>query len=126
MVMNLKRDHHCKVKQSSALTTKNKAAFFQPKNTSFQDNLSINPSNDAYEKEADAVAGMVINQSANDCSFFKPGLSTVQRKCADVQREEALTNDTQTENYLKSVQSGGEPLNRKEKDFFEKCMDGIF
>jgi hypothetical protein len=58
-------------------------AFFQPK-------LAINPPNDIYEQEADAMAERVVNKPAseNNHSFFKPSVVSMQRKCAQCEEEE--------------------------------------
>src|ERR1700750_2460746 len=80
--------------------------FIQPK-------LSINQPNDVYEQEADAMADHVMlasNTSSYNHSFFKPSVSSVQRKCAHckeeekAQRKENNNNTTEaspeTENYV--------------------------
>jgi hypothetical protein len=59
--------------------------FFQPK-------LSINQPNDIYEQEADAVADKVMRMadtsSIHTGTFFKPAITSVQRKCAHCEEEE--------------------------------------
>ena len=50
----------------------------------FQSKLSINQPNDIYEQEADAVADRVMRMpdpSTNNHSFFKPAITSIQRKC---------------------------------------------
>jgi hypothetical protein len=105
-----------------------KSAFFQPK-------LTINQPNDVYEQEADTMADHVMRTtdiSSDNNSFFKPSVSSVQRKCAHceeeekkAQRKESDNNtteaSTETENYVNSL-SGGNALDEKNKTFFESRM----
>ncbi|SFQ46278.1 eCIS core domain-containing protein [Parafilimonas terrae] len=94
----------------------------------FQRKLSINQPNDVYEQEADAVADKVMRMpdpSINNNSFFKPAITSIQRKCAHceeeekkMQRKENNNAEPQTENYLSTV-SGGRPLSQTERSFFE-------
>src|SRR6516225_5225823 len=93
------------------------------KNLFFQPKLAISQPNDVYEQEADAMADHVMqtsNTSVNNYSFFKPSVSSVQRKCAHceeeekkAQRKEINSNTTEasaeTENYINSL-SGGNAL----------------
>lgn len=61
-------------------------SFFQPR-------LSINQPNDVYEQEADAVADKVMRMagtSINNNSFFKPGITSIQRKCTDCEEEDKI------------------------------------
>ena len=61
-------------------------SFFQPK-------LIINPPNDIFEQEADAMAEKVMKtpqSSSENNSFFKPSASVAQRKCAKCEEEEKL------------------------------------
>ena len=60
--------------------------FFQPK-------LTINQPNDVYEQEADAMADKVMRMpdpAVNNNFFFKPGISSIQRKCTHCEEEEKL------------------------------------
>ncbi|MEO8861171.1 MAG: DUF4157 domain-containing protein [Ginsengibacter sp.] len=75
-------------KQSTNTVSQNGAAkrslFFQPK-------LTINQPNDIYEQEADAMADKVMRMpdpAVNNNFFFKPAISSVQRKCAHCEEEE--------------------------------------
>lgn len=99
--------------------------FFQPK-------LAINQPCDAYEQEADTVAGNVMSMkdSSAGANFFSPPL--VQRKCAHCGNEEKKAQrkengseiakaPVQTEKYLSSL-AGGKPLNNTERNFFESRM----
>src|SRR4051794_33510946 len=90
-----------------------KGSFF---NGVIQPKLSINQPNDVYEQEADAMAEHIMNTpgvSSNNNPFFKP-VFAVQRK----ENDNATPISDQTENYIQSL-SGGEPLNKKDKSFFE-------
>ncbi len=65
-------------------TAKDGKAFFQPK-------LTIDQPNDGYEQEANAMADHVMqapNKPLNNNSFFKPSVSSLQRKCAHCEEEE--------------------------------------
>ncbi len=64
-------------------SAKNKL-FFQPK-------LSINQPNDIYDQEADAMADKVMRMpdpSTGNNLFFKPAITSLQRKCAHCEEEE--------------------------------------
>ncbi len=107
-----------------------KKSFFNP---IVQPKLSINQPNDVYEQEADAMADKVMRMPdslANNNSFFKP--STIQRKCAHCEEDDKMAqrketnNDvtaasTQTEDYINTL-SGGKPLSKNERSFFEPRM----
>ena len=98
--------------------------FFQPK-------LSVNKLDDIYEKEADAMADKVMRMpiSNNEDSFFKPSvISSVQRKCTHCEEEEIqrkdniddnLTSGNNFESYIGNLNSGGNTISKKTKDFFE-------
>jgi hypothetical protein len=61
------------------------ASFFTP---AVQPKLSINPPNDMYEQEADAMADKVMRMPDTSIPgnlFFKP---PIQRKCAACEEEE--------------------------------------
>ena len=106
-------------------SSRNNNIFFQPK-------LAVNQPNDVYEQEADAVADKVMRMpdpSANNNSFFKPAITSVQRKCAHCEEEEKKAQrkensnaetvaSSQTENYINTV-SGGRSLSKSERSFFE-------
>ena len=99
----------------------------------FQAKLSINQPNDVYEQEANNVAEQVMRMHTPSLkpAFFSP--VSVQRKCREceeeeknkVQRKEAGNNlaaaSAQTENYVSTV-SGGKPLGKEDKTFFESRM----
>lgn len=102
--------------------------FFKP---TIQAKLSINQPNDAYEQEANNVAEQVVGtKSTSKPTFFSP--VSIQRKCKECEEEEkgsvqrkeagnAQTTSAQTENYVSSV-SGGKPLAKEDKTFFESRM----
>ena len=114
----------------------NNAPFFQPK-------LTINQPNDpdSYrdEQEADAMADKIMRMtdpSVNNNAFFKPSFSSIQRKCGHceeaekkVQRKESNNESAiasnQTEDYINSL-SGGKPLGKNERNFFEPRMNYDF
>jgi hypothetical protein len=112
--------------QTSARTKENKILFFQPK-------LTINQPNDVYEHEADAMAEHVMqsnNHSQNQNTFFKPSISSVQRKCEHCEEEEkkqvqrketdaTTTASSKTENYISSINGNGNKLSPDERNFFE-------
>lgn len=98
-----------------------------------QPKLSINQPNDLYEQEADAMAEKVMrmpDSSVSNNYFFKPAISSVQRKCAHCEEEEEKkaqrkesNNDpvasTQTEDYINTL-SGGRTLNDNERSFLSR------
>lgn len=99
-------------------------AFFQPK-------LTINQPNDVYEQEADSMADKVMRMSESENihePFFRPGISTLQRKCKHCEEEKKQVQRTGTnegepsalseENYINSL-SGGRSLQAGERSFFE-------
>lgn len=117
-------------KHSSFKRQRSNAAFFSPV---LQPKLTINQPSDVYEQEADAMAENVMQQKQT--SFFKPASSSIQKKCADCEKEESLqrkensNNNTiapsSTQQYLHSL-SGGISLPQNEKSFFESRMNFDF
>jgi hypothetical protein len=76
------------VNDNRLVSVKKPGPFFCPV---IQPKLSINQPNDIYEQEADAMADKVMRMpdvSKNDILFFKPSVSTIQRKCAHCEEEE--------------------------------------
>jgi hypothetical protein len=65
----------------------NKENFFKP---FIQPKLTVNQPNDIYEQEADAMAEHVMRMTDNETSqqSFKPGISSIQKKCAHCEEEE--------------------------------------
>lgn len=106
--------------------------FFQPK-------LSINQPGDAYEQEADAMADKVMRMPgppSQHNTFFQSAITPVQRTCAHCEEEDEKKVQRKesdavpqplavTENYIHSIQ-GGNPLNVKDKAFFESRMGHDF
>jgi hypothetical protein len=111
---------------------KKASSFFKP---IIQPKLSVNQPNDVYEQEADAIADKVMrmpDHAENNNSFFRPAVSSIQRKCAaceeedkQLQRKESNSDSgnasSQTEDYINAL-SGGKPLAENEKSFFESSM----
>ncbi len=99
-------------------------SFFQPK-------LTINQPGDSFEQEADTMANKVIQDHIGfpKKDFFKPAISTIQRKCdhceqeEDLQRKESSDEKSipseQTENYIGSLNGAGRSLTHNERSFFE-------
>jgi peptide methionine sulfoxide reductase MsrB len=82
--MNLKKMHPISIHKRIPDSAVHAGIFFQPK-------LTINQPNDIYEKEADAMADKVMRMTGNENShqpFFKPAVSSIQRKCAHCEEEE--------------------------------------
>ena len=93
-------------------------------------NTFINPPNDIYEQEADAMADKVMRMSANENIFFQPSTNSIQRKCEHCEEEEEklqrkesfpgeMNLSPQTENYINSLDGKGRSLSNNEKNFFE-------
>ena len=114
-----------KTDRAEAKTNSVSIPFFQPK-------LSINQPNDIYEQEADAVADKVMRMSDNESispGFFRPGISSIRRKCEHCEEEEKLQRkepfpdemnvSAQAENYINSLDGKGRSLSNNEKNFFE-------
>ena len=84
--------------------------FFQPK-------LSINPPNDVYEQEADAMAEKITGTSDQENTFFRPATNSIQRKCAECEKEEKQTQ--QKENATSALNGISSPddntIQRQEK-----------
>ena len=117
-------------KSSSSIFECRGSSFFRPV---IQTKLTINQPNDVYEQEADAVSDKVMRMSNQDIiqtKFFRPGFSSLQRKCADCEEEEKNTQrkeidrrepnlDSNVENYIGSLNSKGQPLSDDVKSFYE-------
>ncbi len=125
-------------KSSSAVAMRNNKpqpffapAFIQPK-------LTIGPVDDPYEKEADSMAEQVMRmpqKNGQKQTFFKPAISTVQRKCKECEKEEKLqmkaVNNTNAGTIAPSavhdvIKSGGAPLDAGTRDFMESRFDYDF
>jgi hypothetical protein len=99
--------------------------FFQPK-------LAINAPGDAYEQEADAMGEHVMRVPDKNFhqSFFKPAISSIQRKCAHCAEEEKQMQrkenssaeknaDNSIENYVNNLNGKGKALDELTRSFFE-------
>jgi hypothetical protein len=111
--------------ETNPLINKANDFFFQPK-------LSINQPNDIYEQEADHMADRVMRLSEptlNDNTFFKPSLTTVQRKCQHCEEEEKLhrkessagevQGGKELDSFVGSLGSSGQALPQSSRSFFE-------
>ena len=86
----------------------NQRAFFQSK-------LTVGPTNDIYEKEADAVAEKVMRMEDPGVVQPKPAISSVQRTCAECAQEEenevqpnsSRTSQTDAPSLVHNVVSSG-------------------
>ncbi len=120
---------HDNVKSSVPVFAQNKqSTFFKP---SIQPKFTINQSNDILEQEADAVADKVMRMTNNESTqqrFFKPAISSVQRKCEHCEEEkmqrkeisdEEKIADNELENYISTLEGGGNSLSKKVRSFFE-------
>ncbi len=120
-------------KTSGSLGERNQSffrAFIQPK-------LTINQPNDVYEQEADAMADKVMRMPENGSaspSFFKPSITSVQRKCKECEEDErqqlqrkeinntAATADSELDHFVSNLSGGGRPLDKEVRNFFEPRM----
>ncbi|CAN5484934.1 hypothetical protein BH09BAC6_BH09BAC6_01770 [soil metagenome] len=97
-----------------------------------QPKLSVNTPGDVYEQEADHMADKVMrmaDRSVNSKVFFKPAVSSVQRKCAacdeekNIQRKENTTDagqgGGQLDSYVSSLGSSGRQMSEVSRKFFE-------
>jgi hypothetical protein len=114
----------------SALAKKEGTPFFKPV---IQPKLTINEPNDIYEQEADAVADKVMRMTDHEtvqAKFFKPAISSLQRKCAACEEEEKKMQRKEMnsekapagnnlESYVRSLSSGGQPLPKEVRSFYE-------
>ena len=107
-------------------------AFVQPK-------LTIGASHDRYEQEADTMADRVMQMSDHETvgsTFFKPAISSIQRKCDQCEEEEkhlqkkGYSDDSATE-ANREVQdvlssSKGQLLDAGTRDFMEQRFNYDF
>lgn len=107
--------------------------FFQPK-------LTINPPNDVYEQEADAVAERVMGMQEKNQTFFsaKPvNGSSLQRKCATCEEEEKQIHrkegtkqskeaGAEISSYIDSLSSKGTSLPGESQQFFKSRLNYDF
>lgn len=118
-------------KASNSFFAKNGGdAFFSGHNI-IQPKLSVNQPNDKYEQEADAMADKVVQKMTdpaldsgnNKTPFFAKGISSIQRKCAECEKEEKLQKKGEEDDGLQNVQrkpifesDAEEPVQRKENN----------
>jgi hypothetical protein len=124
-------------KVNASKVSKSLSTSFSAKKTSgslfFQPKLSIGPVDDIYEREADAMADRVMHMSDpvdRIQPFFRPSISSLQRMCADCEKEEKnmqlkavdsevpAPND-QLESYIGRLNSRGQALPNPIRDFYE-------
>ena len=98
-----------------------------------QHKLTINQPNDIYEQEADAMADRVMRMTDHEymgLPFFRPRVSSLQRKCARCEEEEnnlqrkKVNNEEIPQNngfdsYVSQLNSGGKPLSKDARNFYE-------
>jgi hypothetical protein len=101
--------------------------------STLQPRLTINQPDDVYEREADAMADKVMRMPDHEDMtqpFFRPRISSLQRKCAHCEEEEKnmqrkeLNNEIATpadgmEGYVKQLNNGGQSLSKQTRSFFE-------
>ncbi len=115
------QDYSCKRNKSSATN------FFNPV---VQPKLTINNPNDAYEKEADAMADKVMRMEQPFIQAKPIPITQLQRKCTHCEEEEKQAqrkeiNNEQTtagnnlENYIGALNGGGQPLPNEVRNFYE-------
>jgi len=94
----------------------------------FQPQLAIGPVDDAYEREADAVADQVMHVRNGEQVQTKISPVRVQAKCAACEEEERvqrkemddekLGRENGVENYVRNL-GGGQALSNESRDFYE-------
>ena len=110
---------------------RNASTFFS---AAVQPKLAINQPNDPYEKEADAVADRVMNESSHPNQSSLHSNVAIQRKCAaseeeekNIQRKESGTASTRASSSLNQIlQSGGEPMDHSTRFFMEERFNSDF
>jgi len=118
-------EHSFDIKKATA--TKKRESFFAPL---IQPKLSVNEPGDVYEQEADAVADRVMESSESFVQTKPLSISEIQRKCAECEEEEKQmqrkeTNqgevnvDNDLQNYVGSLDGGGQKLTEETRSFFE-------
>ncbi len=100
-----------------------KGFFIQPK-------LTINQPNDVYEQEADAMADKVMRMEQPGVQLKPlPIITSVQKKCEHCDKEKEMqrkeisgeekTADSNLENYVGGLNSGGQALPNEVRNFYE-------
>jgi len=109
---------------------KNASPFF----SAVQPKLAINQPNDDYEKEADAAADKVMNNSPHPVESTSYSNVFVQRKCAaceeeekNIQRKESTDSSVPDARSLNDTfESAGEPMDDETRYFMEERFDSDF
>jgi len=109
---------------STSITKQSKPqSFFSP--ATIQPKLTINPPNDIYEQQADAMAEKVMRMPAGGNAFFKSSSNSIQRKCAHCEEEEkkvqmkSANGSVGSSAFTNVVQSAGQPLDANTRSFME-------
>jgi Domain of unknown function (DUF4157) len=98
------------VKQKPFSSGQHEADKPDKQNKSVQAKLSVNEPGDSYEQEADAVAGSLINQPAQQPAVQQKKISSIQRLSTPAEDEKLGTNDARMKKD-KDIQE--KPLQRK-------------
>jgi hypothetical protein len=124
-----------KISDNRSKTTSPKFGnFFRKKDIgsfSIKSKFTNNHPNAIYKHEADAMADKVTGNESTQQPFFRPVITTIQRKHEEedkLQRKQSNTEagaTSSTESYLSSL-SGGRNLNENERTFFEPRMGSDF
>jgi hypothetical protein len=128
----MKRENKISPKPANSVLQTNKnssSPFFRP---IVQPKLTINQPNDIFEQEADAIADKVMRMPDKTLGslFFQASplsISPIQRKCAECEEEEKVQMKgeaiagggmTAPSSVNKAINSGGQPLPPKYKEFY--------
>jgi len=119
-------------KISSAKDSKASASFLskkgQAKHLFFQPKLTVGPTNDVYEQEADAVADKVMRMGDHQQIQTKISPLDIQRKCAACEEEEHAQRKEDGVSHQRSeapsivsdaINTGGASLDGETKSFME-------
>ena len=122
-------------KISKGKKLKTNRSFFTPKEQSknlyFQPKLTIGPTDDIYEREADAVADNVMLMEDSDQIQARRLPINIQRMCPDCEEEEkaqpkekesGTTKEVAPSMVSEAIQSGGTALNKGTRSFMENRM----
>jgi hypothetical protein len=118
-------------KISRAKDSKTSASFLsrkdQAKHLFFQPKLTVGPTNDVYEQEADAVADKVMRMEDHEQIQTKISPLNIQRKCAACEEEEHAQRKEDRASQRSeapcivsdAINAGGAPLEEGTKSFME-------
>ena len=129
----LTKSKKCTTRTNYTFDQTRQSNFFRP---SLQPKLSINPPNDVYEHEADAMADRVVNMKGDENTsqfFFVPPNLQVQRMCAECEEEDKQMQmkgsgsnkaiaGNELENYIDNVKGSGQALPAETLSFFGSRM----